>query len=61
MRLTDEVQGILNAAYREARDKNHEYITPEHLLYSALFFDSPRVLLEACEADPEEIRTEIEG
>ena len=60
MRLTDEVQGILNAAYRDARDKNHEYITPEHLIYTALAFDSPRMLLEACDADPEEIKTDLE-
>ena len=60
MRPSDEVQGILNAAYREAKDKGHEFITPEHLLYSALFFDSPRLLLEACDADPDGIRRDLE-
>ena len=61
MRPTDEVQGILNAAYHEARNKGHEYITPEHLLYTALVFDNPRVILEECDADPDEIRENIEG
>ena len=42
MRPTDEVQGILNAAYHDAKNKGHEYITPEHLLYTALAFDFPR-------------------
>ena len=61
MRPTDEVQGILNAAYHEARNKGHEYITPEHLLYSALIFDNPRDILEECDVDPDEIRENIEG
>ncbi len=61
MRPTDEVQGILNAAYHEAKNKGHEYITPEHLLYTALGFDAPRFILEACDADPDEIRENIEG
>jgi len=60
MRPTDEVQGILNAAYLEARNKGHEYITPEHLLYTALAFDVPRYILEACEADPDEVRENLE-
>ncbi len=61
MKPSDEVQGILNGAYRDAKEKGHEYVTPEHLLYSALFFDSPRILVEACDADPDEIRVELEG
>jgi len=61
MRPTDEVQGILNAAYHEAKSKGHEYITPEHLLYTALSFEDPRFILEACDADPDEVREKLEG
>ncbi len=61
MKPSDEVQGILNAAYHEARNKGHEYITPEHLLYTALAFDEPREILEACDADPDEVRENLEG
>jgi ATP-dependent Clp protease ATP-binding subunit ClpA len=61
MRPTDEVQGILNAAYHDAKNKGHEYITPEHLLYTALAFDFPREILEECGADPDEVRENIEG
>ncbi len=61
MRPTDEVQGILNAAYHEAKNKGHEYITPEHLLYTALGFDDPRFILESCDADPDVIRENLEG
>jgi len=61
MKPTDEVQGILNAAYHEARNHGHEYVTPEHLLYTALAFDAPRFIMEACEADPDEVRENLEG
>jgi len=61
MKPTDEVQGILNAAYHEARNHGHEYVTPEHLLYTALAFDAPRFILEACDADPDEVRENLEG
>jgi len=61
MKPTDEVQGILNAAYHEARNHGHEYVTPEHLLYTALAFDSPRFILESCDADPDEVRENLEG
>ena len=61
MKPTDEVQGILNEAYHEAKKRGHEYITPEHLLYTALSFEEPRFILEACDADPDEIRENLEG
>ena len=60
IRPTDEVQSILNAAYREARGKKHEFITPEHILYCALTFDNPRALIRKCGADPDEIRIHLE-
>jgi ATP-dependent Clp protease ATP-binding subunit ClpA len=60
MRPTEEVQGILNSAYNEAKEKGHEYITPEHLLYTALVFESPRIILEECDADPDEVRENLE-
>ena len=37
MKVTSEVNDILIKAYETAKEKNSEYITPEHLLYAATF------------------------
>jgi ATP-dependent Clp protease ATP-binding subunit ClpA len=60
MRINRELQVVLNAAYQEAKQRNHEYLTPEHVLYAALHFDFPRAVLEECGAEPDEIRTQID-
>ncbi len=61
MKPTEEAQEILNSSYREAKEKGHEYITPEHLLYVALGFETPRVVLEECDADPDVVRESLLG
>jgi len=61
MRPTEEVQGILNAAYSEAKASGHEFITPEHILHTALTFDNPREILMNCGANPDEIRGNLES
>lgn len=60
MRVSDDVRGVLNAAYREAKKKNHEYLTPEHLLYAALFFDSSVGILQSCGANAEDLKKNLE-
>jgi len=60
MRPTEEVQGILNVAYNEAKASGHEFITPEHILYTALAFDNPREILVKCGASPDEVRENLE-
>lgn len=51
MKISDDVQSILNAAYLHAKEKHHEYLTPEHILYASLFFDNSREILLASGAD----------
>jgi ATP-dependent Clp protease ATP-binding subunit ClpA len=60
MKVSDDVQGVLQAAYLHAKEREHEFLTPEHILYAALFFDVTREILEACGADPEQIKEELE-
>ena len=60
MRVSDDVQGVLQAAYLHAKERSHEYLTPEHILYSALFFEVAQELLKACGADPEEVQAGLE-
>lgn len=59
MNVSMEVQDILNAAYQEARIKNHEFITPEHVLYGALHFSYTRRLFKECGAEPDRVREDL--
>jgi len=60
MKVSDEVQGVLKAAYLDAKERRHEYLTPEHVLYAALFFDEPQEILRRCGIDPDEIKEGLE-
>ncbi|MDR0877923.1 MAG: ATP-dependent Clp protease ATP-binding subunit ClpA, partial [Treponema sp.] len=60
MRISGHVQAIINAAYNEARVRNHEYLTPEHILYAALAFDEVQGVFTACGADLEQIKAGME-
>ena len=46
MKVSDDLQGVLQAAYEEAKERKHEYLTPEHILYAAMFFDVAREIRE---------------
>jgi ATP-dependent Clp protease ATP-binding subunit ClpA len=52
---------IFIAAFNEAKAENHEYITPEHILYAALFFDDSKKLIEGCGADVEKLKEDIKS
>ncbi len=60
MRVSEDVQGILHAAYLNAKEREHEYLTPEHVLYAALFFDVAKEILERCGADVDELKEKLE-
>ena len=60
MRVSDELQSILKAAYLNAKERKHEYLTPEHILHAALFFDLSRDIVKNCGADPDTIKTQVE-
>ncbi len=61
MNISDNVQGVLNAAYVDARERNHEYLTPEHVLYVSLHFDLPQKILGACGVDITLVKKELEN
>ncbi|TVQ27443.1 MAG: AAA family ATPase, partial [Spirochaetaceae bacterium] len=60
MNLSQEVNEILSNAYQEARQRKHEYLTPEHVLYAALHFEYTRDVISECGADPDEIRAHVD-
>ena len=60
MKISGHVQAIINAAYNEAKVRNHEYLTPEHILYAALAFDEVQGILSACGTDLDLLRHGME-
>lgn len=61
MKLDHVTDKIITAAYNEARYRNHEYLTPEHILYSSLFFDEGREIVENCGGDVEALKLDLTG
>ena len=59
--LSKDLEYTLNAAFQSARDKNHEFMTVEHLLLA--LFDNPEsaAILRACDADIDGLRKELEA
>jgi ATP-dependent Clp protease ATP-binding subunit ClpA len=51
MRINEELHHILRAAYIEAKTREHEYLTPEHILFASLFFESPKEIIRRCGGD----------
>ena len=57
MKISDTLNQIIMAAYAEANMRHHEYITPEHLLYAALFFEEGIEIIENCVGDTQHLKT----
>jgi ATP-dependent Clp protease ATP-binding subunit ClpA len=57
--LSKELEFSLNAAFRAAYDKRHEFITVEHLLLCMLDNQSAAEVLQACAANIELLRKEL--
>ncbi|MCU0834648.1 MAG: ATP-dependent Clp protease ATP-binding subunit ClpA [Chromatiaceae bacterium] len=57
--LSKELEFTLNQAFKQAREKHHEYMTVEHLLLSLL--DNPTAVrvLRACGANTERLRQDV--
>jgi ATP-dependent Clp protease ATP-binding subunit ClpA len=56
MKISESLNQIIMAAYAEANARNHEFVTPEHLLYSAMFFDEGVEIIRNCGGDPEHLK-----
>ncbi|MDR2370505.1 MAG: AAA family ATPase, partial [Treponema sp.] len=61
MKISGHVQAIINAAYNEAKIRNHEYLTPEHILYASLAFDEVQGILTACGANLDQLKHGMEN
>ena len=56
MRIDNLTDKIIFAAYNEAKSRKHEYFTPEHLLYSSMFFDEAKEIIENCGGDVDALK-----
>ncbi|AEF83995.1 ATP-dependent Clp protease ATP-binding subunit ClpA [Treponema primitia ZAS-2] len=61
MKISRHVQAIINAAYNEAKVRNHEYLTPEHILYAALAFNEVQSILSSCGANLDQLKHGMEN
>jgi ATP-dependent Clp protease ATP-binding subunit ClpA len=61
MKVNEELNHIIRAAFTEAKARSHEYLTPEHILFAALFFDAPKDMIRKCGGDVESIKGKLEG
>jgi ATP-dependent Clp protease ATP-binding subunit ClpA len=57
--LSKELEFTLNLAFKEARDKRHEFMTVEHLLLALLDNPTASEVLRACGADIEQLKSEL--
>ncbi len=58
--LNKELESSLNGAFARARDKRHEFMTVEHLLLALLENDAAKEALQACSADLDSLRNELD-
>ena len=57
--LNKELELTLNHAFKEARERRHEFITVEHLLLALLDNRTAANVLEACHANLRRLRVEL--
>lgn len=57
--LNKELEFTLNLAFKEAKEKRHEFMTVEHLLLSLLDNPAAGNVLHACEANIEALRRDL--
>ncbi|MBX9723878.1 MAG: AAA family ATPase, partial [Candidatus Obscuribacterales bacterium] len=58
--LSAELQKTLEAAYREAQNRRHEYLTLEHLLYALLDEKTGSAVIKNCGGDLGALKKELE-
>jgi ATP-dependent Clp protease ATP-binding subunit ClpA len=58
--LNKELEFTLNLAFKEAKDKRHEFMTVEHLLLSLLDNPSAEHVLHACDVNIDALRQDLQ-
>lgn len=58
--IQKDLEVALYTAYREAKDRRHEFLTLEHLLYVLCFDETSRKILKACGADIDKLKKALD-
>ncbi|TCO78919.1 ATP-dependent Clp protease ATP-binding subunit ClpA [Plasticicumulans lactativorans] len=58
--LSKELEFSINLAFREARDRRHEFMTVEHLLLALLDNPAAAEVLRACGANMDKLKTDLQ-
>ncbi|HEY5560824.1 MAG TPA: AAA family ATPase [Clostridiaceae bacterium] len=61
MRVSDDVKSIVLRAYAEARANEDEFVSPEHLLYGAMFHERVSEAITNCGGNIEELKLKLKG
>ena len=59
--LSKGLEAVLTSAFHEVRKRRHEYLTLEHLLYAMTREAASSDILDACGADVDKLRVQLEG
>ena len=59
--LNKELENTLNTAFKQAREKHHEFMTVEHLLLALSDNQTASDILRACGANLEKLRNDLQG
>ena len=58
--FTRDLEMCLMAAQSEAKDRNHEFLCVEHILYALLHHDNAVKIIKSCGGNVEKIKQDIE-
>ncbi len=60
MEISTVLNQILMAAYNEAKNRKHEFLTPEHVLFASLYFPEGREVIEGCGGNTEQLKRNLD-
>jgi ATP-dependent Clp protease ATP-binding subunit ClpA len=60
MNINQELNNIISQAYLEAKTRKHEFLTPEHVLYSALGSEEGKILIKTVGGSPQRLKKNLE-
>ena len=61
MKVSEELNNVISAAFAEAKVRTHEFITPEHVLYASLFFDYGKDIITSCGGSIERLKEDLDS
>ncbi|HPB81492.1 MAG TPA: AAA family ATPase, partial [Spirochaetota bacterium] len=60
MEINEDLNTILMSAYNEAKNREHEFLTPEHVLYAAMYSVSGVDIVRQCGGDIDLLKKDVD-